>query len=88
MIEFGYAFATNSPGDPKNSMMVAKDSIHESIFEVVARRKGGEDDYVVQSFQNYIDRLGLVEAEVTCDQEPSTLDVANALIKRCVNPQL
>ena len=31
----------------------------------------------MQSFQNYIDRLGLVRAELKCDQEPSTLDVAN-----------
>ena len=37
----------------------------------------------MQSFQNYIDRFGLVKAELKCDQEPSTLDVANALIKRC-----
>ena len=64
-------------------MMVATDSIHVSIFAVVARRKGGQDDHVMQSFQNYIDRLGLVRAELKCDQEPSTLDVANPLIKRC-----
>ena len=64
-------------------MMVATDSIHGSIFTVVARRKGGQDDYVMQSFQNYMDRLGLVEAELKCDQVPSTLDVANALNKRC-----
>ena len=64
-------------------MMVATDSIHGSIFAVVARRKGGQDDHVMQSFQNYIDRLGLVRAELKCDQEPSTLDVANTLIKRC-----
>ena len=37
----------------------------------------------MQSFQNYIERLGLVKAELKCDQEASTLDVANALIKRC-----
>ena len=37
----------------------------------------------MQSFQNYIDRLGFVKAELKCDQEPSTLDVAKALIKRC-----
>ena len=36
----------------------------------------------MQSFQNYIDRLGLVMAELKCDQEPSTLDVASVLIKR------
>ena len=83
MIDFDYAFATDTPGGPKISMMVATDSIHRSIFAVVARRKGGQDGYVMQSFQNYIDRLGLVKAELKCDQEPSTLDVANALIKRC-----
>ena len=40
--------------------MVATDSIHGSIFVVVARRKGGQDDYVMQSFQNSIDPLGLL----------------------------
>ena len=85
VIEFDYAFATDTPGDTnrKFSMTVATNSIHGSIFAVVARRKGGQDDYVMQSFQNYIDRLGLVKAELKCDQEPSTLDVANVLIKKC-----
>ena len=79
VIEFDYAFATDTPGDPyrKISMMVATDSIHGSA--VVARRKGGQDDNVMQSFQKYIDRLGLVRAELKCDQEPST----DTLIKRC-----
>ncbi len=45
--------------------------------------RGGHDDYVMQSSPNYIVRLGLVKAELKCDQEPSTLDVANALSKRC-----
>ena len=60
LIEFDYSFATDTPGDPirKISMMVATDSIHGSIFAVVARRKGGQDDYVMQSFLNYIVRLG------------------------------
>ena len=57
--------------------------MHGSIFAVVARRKGGQDGYVMQSFQIFIDQLGLVKAELKCDQEPSTLDVANDLIKRC-----
>ena len=69
-------------------MMVATDSIHGSIFAVVARRKGGQDDYVMQSFQNYIDRLGFVKAELKCDLEPCTLDVAIALIKRCQSTAL
>ena len=46
VIEFDYAFATDTPGDPtkKISMMVATDSIHGSIFAVVARRMDGQDD--------------------------------------------
>ena len=88
MIEFDYAFATDTLGGPKNSMMVATGSIPGSIFAVVARRKGGQGDYVMQSFQNYIDRLGLVKAEMKCDQESNTLDVANALIKRCQSTAL
>ena len=67
VIEFDYAFATDTPGGPKISMMVATDSIHGSIFAVVARRKGGQDDYVMQSFPNYIDQLGLVKAQLKCD---------------------
>ena len=55
VIEFDYAFATDTPGDPNRitSMMVATGSIHGSVFAVVARRRGGQDDYVMQSFQNY-----------------------------------
>ena len=85
MIEFDYAFATDAPGDPNRriSMMVATDSIHGSVFAVVARRKSGQDDYVMQSFRIHVNRLGLVKAELQCDQEPSTLDVANASIRRC-----
>ena len=79
---FVCAFATDTPGGPRISMMVATESIHGSIFAVVARRKGGQDCYVMQSFQFYIDRLGLLRAELKCVQELSTLDVANAFIKR------
>ena len=87
VIEFDYAFATDTPGGPNISMMVATDSIHGSMFAVVVRRTGGQDDSVMQGFQKYIDRLGLMKAELKCDQEPSTLDVANALSSG-VNPQL
>ena len=69
-------------------MKVATGSIHGSIFAVVARRKGGQDDDVMQSFQSYIDKLGLVKAELKCDEEPSTLDVANAWVKRCQSTSL
>ena len=90
VIQFDYAFATDTPGDPNKeiSMMVATDSIHGSNFAVVARRNGGQDDHAMQSFQNYIDRLVMVKAELKCDQEPSALDVANALIKRCQSTSL
>ena len=59
-----------------------------SVFAVVARREGGQDDYVMQCFQNYVDRLGLVKAELACDQGPTTLDVSNASIKRCQSTAL
>ena len=36
----------------------------------------------MQSFPDFIDRLGLVRAQLKCDHNPSTLDVANTLIKR------
>ena len=49
----------------------------------MARRKVGENDHVMQTFQNYIDRLGLVRGELKCNQEPSTLDVASTFFKRC-----
>ena len=88
VIEFDDAFATDTNGGPKISMMFAADSIHGSIFAVVCRRIGGQDDFVMQSFQNYIDRLVLVKTELKCGQEPSTLDVANALIKRCQSTAL
>ena len=38
VIEFDYAFATDTRGGRRLSMMVATDSIHGSIFGVVARR--------------------------------------------------
>ena len=76
VIEFAYAFPADTPGGPKISMMVA------------TREKGGQDVHVMWSFQNDIDRLGLVKAELKCDQEPRTLNVANALIKRCQSAAL
>ena len=66
MIEFDYAYATDTPGGPKNSMSVATDSIHRSIFAVVAR--SGQDDNVLQSLQNYVDQLGLVVTQMKYDQ--------------------
>ena len=88
VIEYDYAFATDMPGDPNRniSMMVATDSIHGSIFAVVARRNGGQDDYVMQSFQKLHRSIGFGEGRI--EMWPSTLDVANALIKRCQSTAL
>ena len=63
VIEFDYAFATDTPGDPnrKISMMVATGG---SIFDVVAGTQGGQDDYVMQSFQNYIGSAGIGQGRV------------------------
>ena len=69
-------------------MMIATDPIHGSIFLVVVRRKGSKDDEVIQIFQNFFDRLGFVKAELICDQEPSTLAVANTLGRRCQSTNL
>ena len=39
VIDFDYAIATDTLGSPKNSMMVATDSIQGSNFALVARSK-------------------------------------------------
>ena len=85
VIEIDHAFATDTPGDPnrKISMMVATDSIHGLIFAVGGIDKGWTGRLCDAEFQKLLDRLGLVRAELKCDQEPITLDVANTLIKRC-----
>ena len=67
VIEFDWTFATDRPGGPK---ILMADSVQGSIFTIVARVQG-EHDCVMQSFQNCIDRLGLVKAELKCDQEPN-----------------
>ena len=64
VIGFDYAFATDTLGGPKISMMVATDSIYGSIFAVVARRKGGQDDYVMQSFQKLHRSVGCGEGRL------------------------
>ena len=60
VIKFDCAFATDALGDPSRriSMMVATDSIHGSIFAVVARRKGG------QSFQKLHRSVGIGEGRI------------------------
>ena len=52
--------------------MVATDSVNKSCVSSVARRKGPQDECVVG-------RLGLVKAELQCDHEPSTVEIARHL---------
>ena len=66
VIEFDYAFATDTLGDPnrKISMMIATESIHGSIFAVAARTKGERDDYVMQSVQTFFVIVGFGQSRV------------------------
>ena len=73
VIEFDCASATDTPGDRNRriTMLIATtNSIPKSVFSCVTRRQGGQDDHVMHSFQNCVDRLGSVKAESKCDQEP------------------
>ena len=49
----------------------------------MANKEGGGDDYVVESLLQWIDGLGLVKAEIKCDQEPAAVDLVTALVMRC-----
>ena len=70
------------------TILAAVDDTFGAFFSVLARTKGSRDVYVIQSFINHIDRLGLVRAELKCDQEPSTLDVARVVAARCSSTSL
>ena len=55
--------------------MVATDSVNKPCVSLMARRKGPQDECVVG-------RLGLVKAELQCDHEPSTVEIARHLASR------
>ena len=80
---FDCSFATDAPGGSKVSMMVATRSIHGSIFAVVARRKRWPGRLCNAEFPKLHRSVGFVKGRIESNQEPSTLDVANALTKRC-----
>ena len=56
--------------------MVATESVNKSCWKLMARRKGAGDEYVVQVMLNHSDTLGKVKAELKCDLEPSTMEIA------------
>ena len=69
-------------------MLVAADSVHGSLTSPMVRKKGSSDEYVMQAILNWIAQLGLPKAEIKCDQEPSTVELMNALVGRCKSTQL
>jgi len=85
VIEFDYSFLSDSKSDPESklTMLVAVDSVYESITSIFVQKKGASDEYVMQSMLQYIESLGFKEAELKCDQEASTVDIMNSLIRRC-----
>ena len=87
MIEFDYAFATDTPGGPK----IFDDVCDRLNAWIDVCRCGKEKRWPERSCDaDKIISIGwvLVEAELKCDQEPSTLDVANALIRPCQSTAL
>ena len=59
--------------------MVKTDSLNISCLSSLARRKGAQDDHVVQGVLNHIERLGRVKAELKCDQDSSTIELGNKM---------
>ncbi len=67
-------------------MLVAVDSVHGSLTSPMAQKKCSTDEYVMQAMLNWIAQLGFPKAEIKCDQEPSTVELMNALVARCTVP--
>ena len=53
---------------------------NKSCPSSLARGTGAGDQYVVQGISNNIDTLRQVNAEVTCDEEPWTIEIARVLV--------
>ena len=79
VVEFDFAIGTDRPGDPEMVITVVTNYVNNSCLSLMARRKGAQDEYVVHGMLNNVDRLGLVKAEMKCDQEPSTMEIARHL---------
>ena len=69
-------------------MLVAVDSVHGSVTSPMVQKKGSTDEYVMQAMLNWIAQLGFPKIEIKCDQEPSTVELMNALVARCKSTQL
>ena len=90
VIEFDYAKSSGKTTDPESPIpfISASESFHQSQFASFIRKKGSGDEYVMTAFLNWIKILGHPKVEIKCDQEPSTIELRNQLIKRCESSQL
>eukprot|EP00971_Amphidinium_carterae_P223823 4440912-Amphidinium_carterae.2 len=52
-------------------------------FFVGGSLKGASDECVIRSMLKWLDSLGLVRAEIKTDPEPSIMEVASQLQKKC-----
>ena len=89
-IEFDYAKASGKAHEPGSQLPIitASESQHGACFSSIIRKKGSSDEYIVQSFLNWIPTLGCPTYELACDREPSTVDVRNAMVRRCKSTNL
>merc|ERR1712086_355307 len=89
-IEFDYSKASGRVHEPESQLPIitASESQHGAVFSSIIRKKGSQDEYVLQAFLNWISTLGCPTYELKCDQEPSTVDVRNEMIRRCKSTNL
>ena len=89
-IEFDYTFGSERANDEEHkvTILVAVDDIYGLFAAIPVRKKGPRDEYVARALVNHIERLGFVRADMKRDQEPSTLDVAKAVVSRCSSTSL
>ena len=89
-IEFDYAtlHGKTSDTDSKIPFISASESVHGSVHANFILQKGSKDRYTMSALRNWIKSLGHPKAEIKCDQEASTIDVRNELIRTCNSTQL
>ena len=86
MIEFDCTLGTDTePEIPREKVviMVATGLENNACQSLMAGHAGVRDEYAVQGMLDYIHRFGLVKAELKCDEEPSTMEIARHLGSRC-----
>ena len=58
--EFDYAKASGKAHEPESQLPIitASESQHGAVFSSIIRKKGSQDEYIVQAFLNWISTLG------------------------------